>query len=307
MKLIIKIFISVLTVILMANSIFAANIELNKKIQDLKIRDSIYTHVEKDIVLSICSDFSEEVKNQLIDLSEEKIEKDEVKIFVENMYKVYSVSSNSMVQQYKSGVAFNSLLKEEYEWEIPIFNNGKAKSTFTILKSPLLRDIPNVSKLKQETLNDLKKNEGKWVLAKIGNSCSTSGIEMFLSETSLNDLLIKNNIADLSDLKIVNIPYYFTYIIYLNSQGKDYAVPFTKREDIVGIKNGILYNMDELMDIFITKFSSESKTAGAKYGGVAQSTSKNVFNTITYVSISLASISILVALVFLLKRKSQSN
>lgn len=92
----------------------------------------------------------------------------------------------------------------------------------------------------------------------IGNYCDIKGIKTITDEKKLSDILIKNNLNDVSDIRMVNLPFYFTYVIYVRNAGLDYAIPFTKREDLLDIKSGSVYKMSELIKTLDSKFFAKS-------------------------------------------------
>lgn len=74
----------------------------------------------------------------------------------------------------------------------------------------------------------MKKNQDRWDVTLIGNYFPEEGISTFINDKKLSELIRKNGLNNINDLKVVSLPAYFTYIIYFNSNNGEYVIPIQK-------------------------------------------------------------------------------
>lgn len=310
MKSISRLLLVVFTILFSLTTIVSADSYVSEKIKDLKENGSILKHSEKDDLLAICDNSIDEISESLKSTDFKDIKKDDIKIGFNEMYKVYYVG-NDVVNQYKSNKSFSGLITDKYEWEVPIFNKNDDSliSTGTILKNPLLSEIEHKDKLNDEAIELIEKNQGKWQLAVVGSRCHINGIQTYLNDDSLLSLLKENNMENITELKMVIFPTYFTYVVYINDGSEEYGVPFTKREDLVGVNNGKLYSMSDLLNIFEISFAEDETQVNPvdvkAGGGTLNSNLTNNNNNTIIISISSLFIAIFIAGVVFLKKRHQ--
>jgi hypothetical protein len=243
------------------NTIFAANININEKIKNIREKDSIENHIEKDAVKSLMNNGIDDVKRGIADITPKNGQKEDVNIEkvdvskgFNKIFKVYYTKDVDISKMFKANSDFSGLISDKYEWQVPIFEDNDIVSSFTISKLALLSEIKNPERLSSDMTENFKKNGGKWQISLIGNYCPVEGINMFINDDMLVNLLNTNNLTNITDVKMVDLPYYSAYVIYIKNGNEEFGIPYTKREDLVGVKNGTIYNMKELMNIFDTHF-----------------------------------------------------
>lgn len=276
---------------IMSSLAFASPID---KAKGILVKDSIENSAEKDIVLDLYNNSFIEIKD---DLSEKGI-KNVKNVKNNKMFKVYKAKDLDIINSFNTDKKFSNLISSDYSWEVPIYDdNGKVVSTCNIKKGSLLENMKNNGKeFDKETQDLLKKEEGKWSVALIGNYIPLDAAEFLSSSDKIENFLIENNLRELQDIKVVVLPYY-TYVLYIKNNDKEFGIPYNLREDLTGITNGKLYEMGKLMEVFSKFLNSIPKYQEGVYSGISNpsvdlkaETGNNVRNIIIVVSFVLLGI-----------------
>ncbi len=250
---------------LMVSSVFAFN-EIEKVMES----DNISMAIEK-----------EEINNSIESSDRwirDSFKGQEVRIDLENAYKVYNLDSFDFYGDYKKNSTIEGIIGKEYFWEIPIKDsNDSVISSFTVLKGRKLEDIKKHTKLDTETENELKKIEGKWHVSGIGSNIPISSVSYLSNKPQIESFLKQEDINNVNSFKVLNVPSIFGYAIYLKTNKAEYIIPFSKREDLFNIKNSTLYTVSEFVDIL----GPASNTDPNSFGGISANAYKNA-NTSNY-------------------------
>ncbi len=242
-------FMFVLSIFSMVN----AEANSNKLIKDLMERNSVFKHSEKEIIKSLCDNSKDEIIRGLDPEKFKDVNKNDIKIDMNNIYKVYSLEGN-FIKKF-TGNNLGTLISDRYSWEVPVLLKGDYISSFTITK-----DINN-----------------EWSISLIGNYCPIEGMRKFTDA----DFIYSNSkkLSDISDIKVIYISGSFTYMIYLKCGNDEYGIPYMFREDLAGLKNGTLYNMKELMTTINNSFKLSSQSSNNTFGGMNGNNSKAESNS----------------------------
>lgn len=216
-------------------------------IKRLLDKESIEVAQEKDTVIGL---FNKSFDSIAADLKEKGI--DGVKNLKNNkMYKVYRLKDDDIVNLYKKEGSFSNLISDNIIWEIPIYNaDGKIVSTCSIKRRPMLDELKaSGKKLRPEVEQGAKDVEGQWAVTLIGNYIPLEYAALLSEPDKIAEFLNKHDIENPQTIKIVILPY-ATYMLYVKDNDKEFGIPFNYREDLIGIKNAEIYEMDAFIEIF---------------------------------------------------------
>jgi hypothetical protein len=254
-----RIFASLTILLLIMLIIFSAtNAEANsnKLIKDLMEKNSVFKHGEKQKIESLCKNSIDEIINGLDPEKFKEVNKKDIRIDVNNIYKVYLPEDN-FIKKF-NGNNLGELISDRYLWEVPVLLKGNYVSSFTITKG----------------------TNNEWSISLIGNYCPIEGMKKFTDADFIYSN--SNKLTDIKDIKIIYIASSFTYMIYIKSGNNEYGIPYTFREDLVGLKNGALYNMKEIIGTIDNKFylsSQGSNTGYVGFGGINENNSETANHT----------------------------
>ncbi|TYQ15167.1 UNVERIFIED_CONTAM: hypothetical protein Cloal_1578 [Acetivibrio alkalicellulosi] len=241
----------ILTSFLLTTSVYASLDEIYQRIQEEREKNSLMKHTENEEVLKIMESKEDDVRDGLKNIAVNGYQRANIKEGFDKAYKVHYLEygEDHPFERFQSGVSFKNFISDFYVWEVPVFNRGAVISTYTISQNPYIEDMGNLINFSKDELDIIKKNQGKWDLKLIGNYFPEEGITTFLSDEKLSKLISKNNLSNISDVKVVSLREFFSYIIYFNSNNKEYVIPYTYREDLTGLKSGSVYSVDDFIEV----------------------------------------------------------
>lgn len=241
-----SIFILIFT--LLATSAYASLDEINLVIE-AKEKNLLKTHNESEEIFKIIESREDVIKNALRNIGIDKYQRVDVEKGFDNAYKVHHLKYDEghPFEMYKLGETFHNLISEDYEWEVPVFYKDAVISTYTISQLPYIGEVSNIDDFSDGQLEIMKKNQDRWDVTLIGNYFPEEGISTFINDKKLSELIRKNGLNNINDLKVVSLPAYFTYIIYFNSNNGEYVIPYTKREELTGLKNSSVYSVSDFI------------------------------------------------------------
>ncbi len=231
-------------------------------------------------------------------------------------YKVYVMQNVNLIEQYKIENNFESLISNEYFWEIPISDdNGTIVSTCDVQKGRSLSEIKTRFKKKNidsQTEEMVKKNEGKWGVSLIETYMPLEGAAFFSNKDRIVELLSKNGFDNIDNIKTVIVPEYGrTYLLYIKNKTGEYAIPYSKRPDLNTLQNGKVYRISEIMDTFAKIFNDTNNSEDSITGftGVNQlkEDSTNSHKTLLIFCGILASCVIALAIFIMFRKKAYSR
>lgn len=232
-----------------ANFSFAAS---NDNIKNLLKKDSIEQSNEKDEVLNSLKDSLDQLENNFKTKNQDiSIDKDSTALSSKK-YKLYLTNSGDVIKDYKLNNNFEKLISNKYIWQTPIIDStGQVIAVGTIVKGRTLEELKIKSgSIKKEDEDIITSRVGKWYLESVGNNIPSNWAEFISNNDELSAFLLKSDINNPSHLKLVCLPGLNSYMLYISNKGDEFGIPFTNIENEIGVKNGSLYKMSELISIY---------------------------------------------------------
>lgn len=271
-------------------------------IKKLLQQDSIEYSLEKNEVLDALEKAESKI-NRLLGQTNKKST---------NMYKIYVFNGDT--GKYRKSGNFGSLISGNYMWEVPIYDNkGQIISSCLIDKGPYLSEVKkSLSEgvtLNEDAEKEIKKFEGKWHMIQLGLTMPIEGMNFVSNRDKIVDLLNQNGIKP-NSIKLVSTPY-STYLLYIKDANQEYGIPFATREDFVGVRNGTLYTMPELMVLF-QKFENSLKQSvnnegemmfGGYIGGDVKSPKNNTNSTLIILLTAVITLLVIISIYFKFKKR----
>jgi len=289
--------ISMITLILSATICFAEN-KSPKQVID---SESINNSIDKNDVLKVYDD--NEGKSKDLIMQSEKIKVHGIN--KDRVTKAYKFNVGNIVSAYKKEDNFGKLISNKYVWLAPIIDTNQKQVSIATMDKGITVDEFNKLSLKFKTQQDkeqmlaeVKKNEGKWILAKISADISEEQFDFISDSSKIEKVLLDNNITNPSQIKFVLAESHATNILYIKDGNKEYGIPYCARPEFYGLTNGKLYNITEIVDA-LGKASLSTDNDSHLSGGAAGNSDINKSNTnaIIIVIISVLSISLLFMIV----------
>ena len=257
-------------------------------------------------------DAFEKDKVNLLKGAEDFTQKKNVKLDSISSFKVFVPKSVDVLSEYKSGKKFKDLISiEDSFYAFPI---SKDDANIAVLLMTKYKKVDEKS-LKENGLSDktikaYKEKEGKIGMALTLPILETSGYKVFTDPGKIEEILVKNNIADITEMKFVSVFSLHLDFLYISTKNGEFAIPFADRPEFLNVKNGDLYNMDEFINVFNfdKKANSGSLTqAGGAAGNLSKDSnnSQNNSNNIIYFIAIPIVLLIIGDMVYISKRKSR--
>lgn len=232
-------------------------------VEKLIINDSIGSSVEKiEVLESVDKSFVKLQKRLQKVIDKKKTETNQT------LYKVYFPNEIDIIGKYKETNNFEKLISSEYMWEGAIYTeSGEIASMYNVIKGPKV-DNDVLMNLSKEEQNEIKKLEGKWYVNHIGNNIPINSVKVISDKNKINDMLFNEGLSGISSIKLVTLPAFHTYVLFVKSKNDEYGVPFTTREDLVGLTNGKVYKISEVINTLENRFNNPSIDSNEDiYGG----------------------------------------
>jgi hypothetical protein len=319
----------VISIVLLTSFSFASS---NNNSNELLSKNSLEKAAEKDEILNALKGSLDQIETHYKDKSmldpktiknldkiKDPKELPEIKIDKvksnegNSAYKVYLMKTVDFVTDFENTGSFQKLISNEYFWESPIFDElGNVVSVATFAKGKKFEEY-NLAEgsVEKEVEDAVRAREGKWFMESNGNFIPNESVEFIVNKDAISNVIIKAGIDIPTDLKVVSLPGFYTYMLYMKDDKNEFGIPFTYREDLTGLVNGNIYKVSELVNnlknsyAFIHRKDFAEGTYGAASLTSSEYTAKS--NTI-YIILSIAIIAcilLVTALVVIRRRKPQ--
>jgi hypothetical protein len=260
------------------------------QVQKIFDRNSIINDSEKDALNKVFSDSLDRFANLINNNGFEnnvKMDKNNTLNNFKKAIKLYMVDSSDIVKEYNENSSFKKMISSEYIWLFPVFDsNNKVISIGQFEKSKKYEDMGeegvSISVAdKEEVIKRIKENEGKWNWTSLNNSIPNEGVEFIIDENKISELLQNNGITNPAEIKVVPLPGFYTNMLYIEADGKEYGIPFSLRDDFSNLKSGVLYEMKDLINaigrsqIYTNKISANDTFGSITGGGINTSQVNN--------------------------------
>ena len=271
----------------------------NPNIKNLMTENYINVSKDKDSILSIYNNSFKEISQEL----KKDGYSDLKNLNNSKAYKVYKIESPNLVEGFKKNNSLQGLISNEYIWEFPIYNNKEQIiTTCNIARNPMLEDLKKKGvKFSKETEEIIKKNQGKLEVYQVGNNIPLDWVSFLLDVDKINKRLEENNFINLDSIKIVSLPHFYTYILYIKDKDFEYGIPMGIREDLTKLENGKLYKISDIVSILETSFPSNKTQDKKLYGGTSYIKDQN---SVLSVILLLSCVSIIIAIIYFKRKKS---
>ena len=208
---------------------------------------------------------------------------------------------------------FNELISKNANdcfYALPVTKDGNNISVVFLKKFDKVDEKQLKDKgLSDETIKMCKDQEGKIGVAEIHQVLENDGYDILANPSKVEEILEKNNIEDISEIKFVTQPH--LNLIYVNTKDGEYGIPFAARPDLVNVKNGSVYKMDELINLYKIINNSSNLDPNMAFGGslnsqnVTQNQDNGSYNTIYFIAFPL--ILTISLILYMLRKKKQKS
>ncbi len=238
----------------------------------------------------------EKDRENLLKGAEDFTQKKNVKLDPINSFKVFVPKSVDILSEYKSGKKFKDLISvEDSFYAFPIAKDDENIGVILMTKYKKVDEKALKERgLSDETIKMCKEKEGKIGMALTLPISETSGYKVFTDPGKIEEILVENNITDITEIKFVSVFSLHLDLLYIATKNGEFGIPFADRPEFLNVKNGCLYNMDELINIFKLDKNANSGSliqAGGVTAGIlskASGTSQNNLNSIRcFIAISI--------------------
>lgn len=269
----IKIIITViaLTIVTSATPVFASS--NSKDVKTLISESSISSSSDDDAINSISDSSLNSIKDIMKLDAKPNFKK-------ESFFKVYTLENPDLVKAYKNDKSFNKNISKDYNWFAPITVDGQDSMLGKFAKD----------------------DNNQWSMVGFSDSIKTEAYSFFKSKEAIAEVLSKTNVKNASEIKFIAADLYKTNIIYIRKGNDEFGIPFTSKPEIVGVKNGKLYPIADLVKA-LEKNAPIASDSKEKAGGGAGSTN-NPQSPILFIGLAILSI---IGLVFINKDKLSFN
>lgn len=282
-----------------------------EKVKPIHEKNYLVNIPEKDDVISA---FKKD-ENNLLENAKDYTEKSNVKYNLDNSLKLYLTKNTDIFNEYKSGKKFAELISDDCYYAIPITEESKNTAILLLEKHKKVDENDLRSRgLSEETIKMCKDQEGKIGLSQIRPIIKDEGYDFFTSTSKIVDVLDKNNISEISEMKVVTVPPLHIDFLFISTPNGEFGIPYASRPDFVKVNNGSLYKMDELINLFKRNVDTNNKpNEMLKFGGSSvgspissNTTQGNNYNTFYFIAIpALIAVAGLITLI-LVRRKRNS-
>ena len=174
----------------------------------------------------------------------------------DNAFVIYGINTDNLTADYLKTKSFESLFSEDFSLNVPVLaGDGSIVSLVEMVKIQGVDSLEFSEESTEETKRQLieyaTENEGQWKLSTIGMYIPLEVVEIFSSEEKLNTLLSSTGIDGIQNIRLVTFTHngYIEMIYFSTSDQKEYAIAYSYRADALGIENGKLYTIQELVSI----------------------------------------------------------
>lgn len=217
----------------------------------------------------------------------------------EKIIKAYKFNTPDIVSSYKTDKNFSKLISNKHVWLTVIPDIENKELTFAKIDKGMTVDefnnLPmkfNSDKDKNEALEKIKINAGKWNVAQIGSDFTEDQISFVTDKEQIEKFLMDNGIKKPSQIKLLLAESHFTNILYIKDGADEYGIPFSSRPDFSGLENGKLYKISDIMNA-LSKISIYGATTDNTLNG-GSTTGYNTHSTkvaiTTFLSISIVAL-----------------
>ncbi|GEM_PF-3544635 len=255
----------------------------------------------------------EKDKDTILKGAENFTGKKDIKFDLKNSFKLYFMKAGDVFNEYNSGKKFNELISKNANdcfYALPVTKDGNNISVVFLKKFDKVDEKQLKDKgLSDETIKMCKDQEGKIGVAEIHQVLENDGYDILANPSKVEEILEKNNIEDISEIKFVTQPH--LNLIYVNTKDGEYGIPFAARPDLVNVKNGSVYKMDELINLYKIINNSSNLDPNMAFGGslnsqnVTQNQDNGSYNTIYFIAFPL--ILTISLILYMLRKKKQKS
>lgn len=183
-----------------------------------------------------------------------------MKLDTKNGIKRYGILKNNDLTEQLRYAKFKDFISEEYAVEFPVVD---AKGNVITVASYFY--IKTADKYKSEKLafpdpqmelgfwNYVNTYSDTWTLGMINNSIYPSDFQKIIA---VDELIIEINEQGYApeEIRYISLNQYNTHIVYFEYRDNEYAMPYSLRPDLTGVKNGSVYAVTELVNQLNTVF-----------------------------------------------------
>lgn len=249
----------------------------NTNIKDLLDDESINVFNEKNEVIDACNNSTNTVR----ELLKSSLGVEVNSLNTQDIVKAYRFNATDIVLEYNKEKKLEKLICNNSSWLLPVVDNDSKVISIAQIDKGIKVDDFNKLQLnsideatKKELAKEVKKNEDKWSLTKVGNSISEDTIKFLLDKNKIEKFLLDNRINNPSKIKFLIGAYFYTNILYIKDGNQEYGIPFDSRIDSSLLKNGQLYTIPQIMDAFVNQ-ANMSKNDTNTFGSAGVSTDMN--------------------------------
>lgn len=270
----------------------------NNNIKRLLDTESINAFTEKNEVIDVSKNSTSHIK----ELLRSSLNAEVKSVNMDTAVKAYRLNTMDLGLDYNKEKKLEKIISNNCTWLVPIIDsNNKIISIAKIDKGIKVDDFNKAQlnsvdeETKKELVKEVKKHENKWVLSEVGNSIPENTIKFLSDSSKIEQLLIDKGISNPSQVKFLLGGYLGTNILYIKDGNQEYGIPFNSRFDSSELKDGELYTIPQIMDVFNKKFS-KNNDGDNTYGGYGVSTSMDNSGNSPMIIFSLIIISVLFVL-----------
>jgi hypothetical protein len=156
---------------------------------------------------------------------------------LDDAIKLYYLSPVDLIESYKLGSSFDSLISDKFVWKAPI--------------EDVNNNITYETSISSESLNS-----NKWNLEDVGEVDLTNNISYQYNKAEIESLLKNQGFDKAENLKFVNTGRYHINILYFTQDNQEYGIAVNTRPDLINLSNGTVYTMDEIINTLDTAFNN---------------------------------------------------
>lgn len=184
-----------------------------------------------------------------------------MKLDTNNGIKRYGLFKNNDLPEQLRYAKFKDLISEEYAVEVPVVDakgNVVTVASYFYIKTADEYKSEKIAfpdpKMELEFWNYVNTYGDTWTLGMINNSIYPTDFQKIIAVDELVTEINKQGYAP-EEIRYVSLNQYNTHIIYFEYGDKEYAMPYSLRPDLTGVKNGSVYTVTELVSHLNTVFN----------------------------------------------------
>lgn len=234
--------------IVMINASFVCAGSIDEIIENIYVQstDEEYSHIEE-----VYKQETEHIKQSAMTLG--NIDDAICKTLSElNFHRLYIPKANmNYYDEFQKSGSLKNIISDYYYMESLVFDNkDNVVSAFGIREMPYYDDLIDMGyEFEDETAQMIKDVEGKYILASQGLKIPIEWYEKINDPDQLKELVNSQlNNEEMVNMTIVHVGAYHMYLILIEGESNEYGIPITSREDFLKLKNGKLYDIEDIVN-----------------------------------------------------------